>query len=246
MIINATHDNTELSTKLMLLPGKAALDNYTRLQGNVDVWKGFRNSLIIAVSCTVVSGYCSALVAYGFSKYKFKFNKALFWVVLATMMVPTQLGLIGYVQLCNKLHIINTFWALILPTIANAGSVFFIKLYTDTALHESLIESARIDGCSEFRIFNKIALPIIFPSVATMSIFTFINTWNNFLTPLVVLFEQEKYTLPILIVVARGVYQTDFGAIYAGVALSIVPIIIAFVFLSKYIIGGLSAGAVKG
>lgn len=246
MIINATHSNDVIASSLQLLPGKALIDNYKRLVGNVPIWRGFFNSLIIAVSSTALSGYFSALTAYGFSKFKFKGNSILFWVVLGTMMIPGQLGLIGFFQLCKKLQILNTFWPLILPAIASGGSVFFIKGYTDSALHESLIESARIDGCSEFMIFNKIALPIILPSVATMSIFAFVGSWNNYLSPLVLLFDMKKFTLPILIVVARGVYQTDFGAIYTGIAISIVPIMIAFSFLSKYIIGGLSNGAVKG
>ena len=246
MIINSTHSNPDLASKLMLTPGKHLIENYKRLSENVPVWKGFRNSLVIAVSTTILSGYFSALTAYGFSKFRFKGNKQLFWIVLATMMIPQQLGLIGFFQLCKSLNLLNSFLPMILPAIASASSVFFIKGYSDAAIHESLIESARIDGCGEFRIFNTIILPIIIPSVATMAIFTFVNSWNNYLTPLVLLFDMEKFTLPILIVVARGIYQTDFGAIYTGIAISIVPIMLAFSFLSKYIIGGLSNGAVKG
>jgi multiple sugar transport system permease protein len=246
MIINATHSNTELSSKLMLLPGKSLMDNYRRLMQNVNIWRGFFNSLFISTCVTILSGYFSALTAYGFSKFKFKGNKALYWVVLGTMMIPGQLGLIGFFQLCKSLNMLNTYWPLILPSIANAGTVFFIKGYTDSAIHISLIESARIDGCGEFKIFNRIVLPLIIPSVATMSIFTFVNSWNNFLTPLVLLFDMDKFTLPILVVVARGVYQTDFGAIYTGIAISVVPIMIVFIFMSKYIIGGLTTGSVKG
>ena len=246
MIINSTHSNTELSSKLMLLPGKSLMENYKRLLENVNIWRGFFNSLFISVCVTILSGYFSALTAYGFSKFKFKGNNALYWVVLGTMMIPGQLGLIGFFQLSKSLNILNTYWPLILPSIANAGTVFFIKGYTDSAIHASLIESARIDGCGEFKIFNKIVLPLIIPSVATMSIFTFVNSWNNYLTPLVLLFDMDKFTLPILVVVARGVYQTDFGAIYTGIAISVVPIMIVFAFMSKYIIGGLTMGSVKG
>jgi multiple sugar transport system permease protein len=246
MIMNATHNNTEISTKLWLTPGAALMENYTRLSGNVDIWKGFFNSLFLSVCITIVSGYFSALTAYGFSRYKFKGNSTLYWVVLATMMVPGQLSLVGFYQLMNKFGLVNNYLSLILPTIASAGSVFFIKGYTDGAVHESLIEAARIDGCREFSIFHKIGLPLIVPSIATMSIFTFIGTWNNYLLPLVMLSNQEKFTLPILIVVAKGVYKTDYGAIYTGIAISVIPIMIAFVFLSKKIIGGLTIGGVKG
>ena len=142
MIINSTHSNTELSSKLMLLPGKSLMENYKRLLENVNIWRGFFNSLFISVCVTILSGYFSALTAYGFSKFKFKGNNALYWVVLGTMMIPGQLGLIGFFQLSKSLNILNTYWPLILPSIANAGTVFFIKGYTDSAIHASLIESA--------------------------------------------------------------------------------------------------------
>ncbi|BCZ47767.1 sugar ABC transporter ATP-binding protein [Clostridium gelidum] len=246
MIIDATHTNGEIASKLWLLPGTALLDNYHRLVESVPIWKGFANSLFIAVAVTAVSGYFSALTAYGFSRYKFKGNKMLYAIVLGSMMIPMQLGFIGFYQLISKMHLLNSYIPLIIPSIANASSVFFIKGYTDGAVSESLIEAARIDGCNEFSIFNKIGLPLIMPSVATMSIFTFIGTWNNYLTPLILISDMEKYTLPIMQVVARGVYKTEFGAIYTCIAISVVPIMIAFAFLSKKIIGGLTIGGVKG
>jgi len=246
MLMNATHDNSEIAKQLWLVPGSALMANYKRLTESVDIWRGFFNSLFLSVCITAVSGYFSALTAYGFSRYKFKGNGILYWVVLGTMMVPTQLGLIGFYQEMSKIGLVDNYLALILPTIASAGSVFFIKGYTDGAVSESLIEAARIDGCNEFSIFHKIGLPLIMPSIATMSIFIFIATWNNYLLPLVMISTQEKYTMPILIVVAKGVYKTDFGAIYTGIAISVVPIMIAFVFMSKRIIGGLTIGGVKG
>lgn len=246
MIINATHTNTEIATTLSLKPGTAFMANYNRLLQSQHIWRGLLNSLIIASSVTVVSGYFSALTAYGFSKFKFKGNTILFWILLATMMIPTQLGMIGLFQLVKNLHLLDSYWPLIVPSIASPAAVFFIKGYTDGAVSNSLIEAARIDGCNEFRIFNSIVLPLIFPSVATMSIFTFISTWNNFLIPLILLFDPKKFTLPIMVMLARGTYQTEYGAVFAGIAISIVPIMIAFVFLSKKIVGGLTIGGVKG
>lgn len=246
MIIDATHTNGEIASKLWLLPGKSLLNNYHRLVESVHIWRGFANSLFIAVSTTVVSGYFSALTAYGFSRYKFKGNKVLYAIVLGSMMIPMQLGFIGFYQLISKIHLLNSYIPLIVPSIANASSVFFIKGYTDGAVHESLIEAARIDGSSEFATFNKIGLPLIMPSIATMSIFTFIGTWNSYLTPLILITDMDKYTLPIMQVVARGVYKTEFGTIYTCIAISVVPIMIAFAFLSKKIIGGLTVGGVKG
>jgi len=246
MIIDSTHTNGEIASKLWILPGTALLDNYRRLISTVPIWRGFFNSLFIAVSTTIVSGYFSALTAYGFSRYRFKGNKVLFAIVLGSMMIPMQLGFIGFYQLIREMHLLNSYIPLIIPSIANASSVFFIKGYTDSAVNLSLIEAARIDGCNEFSIFNKIALPLIMPSIATMSIFTFIGTWNSYLTPLILITDMDKYTLPIMQVVARGVYKTEFGAIYTCIAISVIPVMIAFAFLSKKIIGGLTIGGVKG
>jgi multiple sugar transport system permease protein len=160
-------------------------------------------------------------------------------------MIPPQLGLIGYYILTARLHIINTYWALILPAVANASTVFFLKMYIDTNVNESLLEAARVDGSSEIYTFNRIVFPIILPGVATMSILNFIASWNNYLTPLVLLFDKDKFTLPILIALVKGTYKQNLGAQYMAVAISIVPIIIAFTFLSKYIISGITAGALK-
>lgn len=246
MIINATHTNGEVASKIWLTPGTALMSNYHRLTQNTNIWRGFFNSVFLAVTTTAVSGYFSALTAYGFSRYRFKGSKALYAVVLGTMMIPGQLGLIGFYQLVVKLGMANSYLPLILPAMANASSVFFIKGYTDGAVNKSLIEAARIDGCSEFAIFNKIALPLMMPAIATMSIFTFIGTWNSYLVPLIILTDMNKYTLPIMQVVAKGVYTTDYGAIYVCITISVVPIMLAFAFMSKKIVGGLTIGGVKG
>ncbi len=245
MIINATRSTQAINAGISLIPGKALVENYKSMMASMNIWKGFLNSLIIAISSTLLSAYFGALTAYAFSKFRFKGNKALFWVILGTMMIPPQLGLIGYYILTARLHIINTYWALILPAVANASTVFFLKMYIDTNVNESLLEAARVDGSSEIYTFNRIVFPIILPGVATMSILNFIASWNNYLTPLVLLFDKDKFTLPILIALVKGTYKQNLGAQYMAVAISIVPIIIAFTFLSKYIISGITAGALK-
>jgi multiple sugar transport system permease protein len=246
MIINSTQNNGDLAAKLSFIPGRAFLDNYGRLDGRVNIWIGFKNSIIIASSATVLAAYFGSLTAYGFSKFKFKGNKILFAIVLVSLMIPPQLGLLGFFKIIKTLHLMNTRMALILPSIATANIVFFMKLYIDSSVPDSLIEASRIDGCGEFRTFNTIVFPIIIPAVATMSIFTFIVNWNNYLVPMIVLNDEGKYTVPIMTAMAKGVYQTDFGAIYVCVALSMIPIMVVFLFCSKYIIGGLTVGAVKG
>lgn len=245
MIINATRPSFEIMKGLSLIPGSNIVQNYKNLMVATPIWRGFLNSLIIAISSTILSGYFGALTAYAFSKFRFKGNKVLFWFVLGTMMIPLQLGLIGYYMLCIKLHLINTYWALILPTIANAATVFFLKMYMDANVDIALLEAARIDGGGEFYIFNRVVIPIAMPAIATMSILNFIFSWNNYMSPLVLLLDKEKFTLPIWIALVKGTYKQDFGAQYLAVAISIVPIIIAFMFFSRYIISGITAGALK-
>jgi len=245
MIINASHTSLDIGTKLNLLPGDQFINNIVRAQQGQNVIRGFKNSLIIAVTTTIIGGYIGALTAYGFSKYRFPGNKILFWIVVGSMMFPAQLGLIGYYQVCNKLGLINTYWALILPNAAMANLVFFVKMYMDASIPDAIIESAKIDGCGEFHIFNRIVLPMSIPSISAMCILNFIAVWNNLIQASVVLTRNEMFTVPIIIQNVRGFYRNDLGAVYGVIALSIIPIMIVFAVGSKYIIGGMVAGAVK-
>jgi multiple sugar transport system permease protein len=245
MMINSTHNNADLAQKLNILPGAAFLDNYNRMIKLVHIWEGFKNSIIVSVSCTLLAAYFGALTAFGFAKYKFKGREGLFGIVLASLIIPPQIALVGFYDICTKLNLMDNLLALIIPSIANASIVFFVRYYIQTAVSDSVMESARLDGCGEFKIFNRIVLPMIIPSLATMSIFAFIWSWNSYLIPLLILSSQELYTVPLWTALSKGTYQNDFGAVYVCIAMSMVPIIIVFSFCSKYIIGGLTAGAVK-
>ncbi|WP_283153123.1 carbohydrate ABC transporter permease [Guptibacillus hwajinpoensis] len=246
MLVNATRSNDAILTGFTLIPGTALLENYRTMMEYVNIWTGFKNSLIISVLVTLLTGYFSALTAYGFAFYTFKGKNFLFVFMLVMMMVPGQLGLIGFYELCKNLGILDTFIPLIVPAIASPFVVFFLRQYIQTTLHPSLIEAARIDGASELRIFHTVAIPIMMPAVATMSIFTFIGSWNNYIMPLVILFSPEKYTLPVLMGFLKGSQVAqNLGSMYLGIAISVVPIMIAFLFLSKYIVNSISAGAVK-
>ncbi|MDQ2085484.1 carbohydrate ABC transporter permease [Herbivorax sp. ANBcel31] len=246
MMINATHSNADIARNLNLLPGTRAWINYQTMSERINIWRGFLNSIIITCSGTALLAYFGTATAYGFSKFKFPGSKALFWVILSTMMVPPQLGVIGFYDVVFKLGLLDNFLALILPMMANAQFVFFVKQYMDSTLPKSILESARIDGASEVRIFNKIVLPLSTPAIATMGMFAFIFQWNQLLIPQVVLRSSNLRTVPILVANARGIYRTDFAPAYMAVSLSVIPLIIVFLFFSKHIIGGLTAGAVKG
>lgn len=245
MLIASTHGSDEISSQLLLLPGNQFLDNYHRLIGTINVWKGFLHSLYITVTSTVLALYFSALAAYGFSKYPFKGRGFLFGFVIATMMIPSQLGIIGFFKQMSMLNLLNTYWPLILPSIANAFGIFFLKQICDSAVPRELLESARIDGASELHIFHRIVLPLLVPSLATLGIFLFISKWNSFLEPLIIIFDNEKQTLPVMVAMTKGQFRTDYGAQYVGVLISVVPILAVFAAASKRIIGGISVGALK-
>lgn len=246
MVINSTHTNVEISQKVWVTPGSALIDNYKIIQGKVNIWRGFFASTVIAVPSVILSAFFSALTAYGFAKFNFKFKEAFFWMILATMMVPQQLGLIGYYDLCVQLGLIDSFLPLILPTAANAAMVFFIRAYIQSSIPDSLIEAAIIDGAGEFFIFLRIIFPLALPSIATMSIFTFIAKWNDLISPLVLLNSADKFPMPVVVSNIRGLYEMNFGAIYLGVTISVIPILLVVIFFSKTIISGLTVGAVKG
>jgi multiple sugar transport system permease protein len=246
MIVNATRSNEAILSGFTLMPGSSLIDNYQTMMEYVNIWAGFKNSLIISVLVTLLSGYFSALTAYGFAFYMFKGKNPMFIFMLVMMMVPGQLGLIGFYELSKNLGILDSYIPLIIPAAASPFVVFFLRQYILTTLHPSLIEAARIDGASEFKIFHTIAIPIMMPAIATMSIFTFIGSWNNYITPLVILFSPEKYTLPVLMGFLKGSQVAqNLGSMYLGIAISVVPIMIAFLFLSKYIVNSISAGSIK-
>ncbi|QHE53655.1 carbohydrate ABC transporter permease [Pontibacillus sp. HMF3514] len=247
MIINATRGTNEIIMGFSFVPGKELIDNYKTMMDYVNIWNGFKNSLIVSVSVTVLSGYFSALTAFGFAVYDFKGKNKLFIFMLLMMMVPGQLGLIGFYELNKTLGLLDTFIPLIVPTIASPFVVFFLRQYLVSTMHTSLLEAARMDGAGELKIFHTIALPIMMPAVATMSIFTFIGSWNNYILPLVIIFSPEKYTLPVLMGFLKGSQVAqNLGSLYLGIAISVVPIMVAFLFFSKYIISSISAGSIKG
>lgn len=248
MMVNATRDGREIVTGFTLIPGDAIANNWKTLSGTVDLFRAMLNSVIVAVPTTLLAAYFSSITAYGLAMYKFKGRGIIFSVTVLFMMIPGQLSLLGFFELVKKLNMIDTYWPLILPAIASAGTVFFLRQYIQSILSKELIEAARIDGAREIYTFHKIVLPIMAPGIATMSIGGFIGSWNNYLMPLILLTSTDKFTLPLMM--TRLNESTDLaanqGAIYLGVAISVLPILIVFCFCSKYIIGSITAGSVKG
>ena len=250
MIVNATRTTTQINQVggfLALIPSTHFFENVQTLTNSgFDIFGGFVNSVIIAVLSTFLCVYFSALTAYGFVGYNFKFKSALFAVLLATMLIPGQLGMIGWYQLVSDLYLMDTWIPLIIPSIASATTVFFLKQYFEASFSKEIIEAARIDGSSEFGTFNRIILPISVPALATMAIFSFVYAWNNYMGPLMILNSEELFTLPLWINKLNTFnHDIDYGALYAGLVISVLPLILIYLAFSKFIVGGLTLGSVK-
>lgn len=247
MIVNATRSGVEITHSFTFIPGDNLQENWDALFEYVNLFRGLWNSLKVAVPATLLTAYFSAITGFSMAIYKFKGNNLLFKIIVVFMMIPAQLSLIGFYNLCQKLRLIDSYIPLILPAIAAPGIVFFLRQYVQSTLSKSLLEAARIDGASEIHIFHRIVLPIMAPGIATMSIGSFIGNWNGYLIPLILLNSPDKMTLPVMITTLNAAtnLQKNQGAIYLGIAISVIPILIVFCFCSKYIISSISAGSVK-
>ncbi len=249
VLVNATRDSMDITSGgLSFIPGNKFKENLGFLMDKGNIFRAFFNSLIVSLSVTLLSGYFSALTAYAFYVYKFKGNKQLFAVIIIFMMVPSQLGIIGFFEFMNAVGLVDTYIPLIVPAIASIGTLFFLRQYIEATVHKEVIESARMDGAGELYILHKIGIPLMMPGIATMSIFTFIGSWNNYMGARVMIFSQEKYTLPLFIATLKGtkLFYSQQGGLYVGLAISIIPIMIFFAVFSRYLVDSIAAGAVKG
>ncbi|MCI1859191.1 MAG: carbohydrate ABC transporter permease [Sporolactobacillus sp.] len=235
-----------MSVPPQFIPLKPTLAAYRRIfqEGMMGRW--LLNSLIVSGVVTVTNVFFASLAGYAFAKLRFPGKNTIFWVLLATIMIPGQVTLIPlYVLVVNTLHLENTYVGLIAPMIVDVGSIFLMKQYL-TSLPGSLIDSARIDACGEFGIFWKIILPLAKPGLAVLAIFTFVAQWNSFFWPLLITNTDSMRTLQVGLATFRYQYTQDYGAMMAGAACSAVPMIILFLSLQKYFLRGITIGAIKG
>jgi multiple sugar transport system permease protein len=247
MLVNATRSTSEIQQGISLIPGKNLIVNWKTLTGRgFSILNGLKNSTIISVGVTVLTVYFSMMFAYAIHVYDFSYKKFIYAFVVLLVMVPTQVSIIGFYRYMAIFKLTNSYIPLILPAIAAPGSIFFAKQYLESVVVRELIDAARIDGCGEIGIFHRIMLPIAKPGAFTMGIFAFVGSWNNFFTPFIMISKMNKYTLPMLVQTLRGdTYRTEYGSIYLGLAVSIIPIIIVYAIFSKYIVNGIAMGAVK-
>lgn len=250
LFINSTRSNAQLQAGFRLLPQENFFKNFTNAwnDASINIPVGLKNSFIIAALTSILTTYFSALTAYGIHAYEFRGRRFAFVFILTVMMIPPQVGAVGFVQLCYKLKLTNNFLPLIVPSIAAPVVFFYMKQYMESILTLDIVEAARCDGSGEFYTFNKIVLPILRPAMAVQMIFSFVSSWNNYFIPALLLDKAEKKTVPIMIAQLRSADYSkfDMGKVYMFILLAILPVIIVYVFLSKLIVKGVSAGALKG
>lgn len=255
LFINATRDHNDIINEgITLIPGTSVLSNLKVLRTN-DLYKiifhpliSMKNSFIIAGSCCALTVFFSGLTAYGLVVYDFKLSGPMFTFILAVMMVPTQVTSVGFLNLIIDMELLNSYIPLILPSIAAPAIVFYMRQYMLSSFPLDIIEAARIDGSSEFRTFLTISIPMMKPAFAVQAIFAFIQKWNDYYTQSLVLVSSrtEQMTIPMMV---QGIISEDKafdnGANYLAISMSILPVVIVYLILSKYIIAGVAAGGVK-
>ena len=250
LIINATRSIAQLQAGFTLLPKNNFFVNLKNAwtDASINIPRGMLNSFFIAACSALLTTYFSALTAYGIHAYRFKLRKAAFYFIMAVMMIPPQVSAVGFIQLVYKFHLTNSYIPLILPSIAAPVVFFYMKQYLESVLPMEMVEAARMDGSGEFRTFNRIVLPIMKPAIAVQMIFSFVLSWNNYFIPALLLDKAEMKTVPIMIAQLRSADYSkfDMGKVYMFILLAILPVLIVYIFLSKSIIKGVTAGSVKG
>lgn len=249
LIINSTRNHFEIQKGFSFLPGKSFLTNLENAlnEANVPVLSGIKNSLIVSTCSAALATYFSAMTAYGLYAYEFKLKKPAFIFILLILVMPTQVSALGFIQLITKMNLLDTLYPLFIPSIAAPAVFYFMYSYMQSSLPLELVQAARIDGSGEFYTFNHIVIPIMKPALAVQAIFTFVTAWNNYFIPALVISSNEKKTMPILIAALRSAdfLKFDMGKVYMVVMIAIVPIILIYILLSKYIVAGVTLGGVK-
>ena len=246
MIVLATRGRSEIfAYPPPLWFGDSFGENYQMLMESLPFYRNILNSLIVSTSATLLTLFFCALGGYGFAKYEFKGKDKLFFLMLATMMIPMLLGVIPWYIMMTRFGWLNSFKPLIIPGAANAFGIFLMKQFMED-IPDELMEAARIDGAGEFEMFYKIILPLSLPGLGTLAILTFLGSWNNYLQALLVLESEAKFTIPVALSMLRGKVDQNWGAQMVGTALGIAPIIGVFILASKQFIAGITEGSMKG
>ncbi len=248
MFVFATHTNTEiLSMPPPLWFGTAFLSNMRLLLEKLPYfWNNLWISFYTALLTTALNLFFCSLAGYAFAMFQFRYKNLFFGFLLATVMMPSFLGMIPTTLVMTALGWMNQPKALYVPAACGALGIFLMRQYIGSAIPKELVEAARMDGCSEFGIYLRIIVPLIGPAMGTLGLITFIGSWNNFVGPLIVMRDMEMFTVPLALRALQGTGQVPWGAISAGSAVAVVPLLVLFALTSRRLIEGLTAGAVKG
>ena len=225
-------------------PTNPTMDNYARLF-NEPALQWLLNIIIIAVGAMILTCITASLAGYALAKKRFYGRALLFTIIICAMALPKQVIVIPLLQEMNLLHLADTLWAVILPTVGWPFGVFLMKQFSETIPTE-ILEAARVDGAGELRTFFSVVFPMIKPGIGALAIFTFVNTWNDYFMQLIMLTSRNNWTLPLGIARLQGEMSSDFGLIMAGATLAAIPIVIVFLAFQKYFTQGIAMGAVKG
>ncbi|MFE2444710.1 carbohydrate ABC transporter permease [Streptomyces sp. NPDC059426] len=245
LIVASTHSSNEIfDSPPPLLPGGHLPENLDTLQRTASFGRVVLNSTLIAAIYTLFAGAACTLAGYGFAKYRFKGREALFGLLMLGLVIPLQVTLIPLFKLMAQLEWLNTYQAVIMPNLALPFGIFLMR-QSMAALPDELLDSARMDGCGELRLFWKVVLPPMKPALAALAIFLFLYQWNDFIWPLIVLRDSQSFTIPVALAALQGVNETDYGALLTGTAVAAVPMAVVFLVLQRHFVSGLLAGAVK-
>jgi multiple sugar transport system permease protein len=226
--------------------GGEALNNLRLLEERLPFWRNLGTSLYVALMQTALTLFFCSLAGYAFATYEFRFKSALFTLVMGSMIIPAFMNMVPTFMLMDFFGWLDQPRALYVPGAAGALGIFLMRQYIGSAIPKELIEAARIDGCGEFAIYWRVVVPLIGPAMGTLGLITFINSWNNFITPLVVMRSVENYTIPLALRSMQAPNNTEWGALMVGAAIAVLPLLVLFVISSKRLIEGLTQGAVKG
>ena len=249
LFVNATRSHAQIQLGFSAFPSGEFMNNWVHLMhSSQPVWNGLFNSVIIAAFSAILTTYFSCMTAYAIHVYNFKLKNVMFTFILMIMMIPTQVTALGFYRLMMDWNLMDSFIPLIVPAIAAPVVFFYMKQYMDSSLPLEIVEASRIDGAGEFKTFNMMILPIMKPAIAVQAIFAFVQSWNNYFIPSLLLTENKKKTLPILIAQLRSAdfLKKDMGQVYMMIAFSIFPVIVVYLLLSKHIVQGVALGSVKG
>lgn len=245
MVLSSLKSNMDIvSGSAGFFPSKPSLDGYRTVFSEAPFVTWLLNSLVTSVIITVVTLFTSALAGYVFAKHQFRGKKLLFILILATMMIPFQVIMIPTYLITAELGLVNHLLAIILPNLVSSYGVFLAKQFIEE-IPQELLEAARMDGSGEFRLMLRIVMPLILPMLSALGIFTFMNSWNNYLWPLIVLNDESKMTVPLALVYFNGTHQVNYNVVMSAAVLITIPVIIMFLIFQKQFIKGLAMTGMK-